>query len=124
MDDRVAGVIAASAFTPLRSSNSADGTEGVRQYSHLHALLPRLGDYVGKEKTIPVDYDEILAAIKAPVLLRAPMLDRYAVHSQVVAAVQSARESDAKIELQEPVDFNRFTAAAQREAFAWLEKAR
>lgn len=124
MDDRVAGVIAASAFTPLRSSSSADGTEGVRQYSHLHALLPRLGDYVGKEKTIPVDYDEILAAIKAPVLLRAPMLDRYAVHSQVVAAVQSARESDAKIELQEPVDFNRFTAAAQREAFAWLEKAR
>ena len=52
------------------------------------------------------------------------MLDRYAVHSQVVAAVQSARESGAKIELQEPVDFNRFTAAAQREAFAWLEKVR
>lgn len=124
LDDRVAGVIAASAFTPLRSSKPDDGTEGARQYSHLHGLLPRLGDYIGKEKSIPFDYDEILSAIKAPVLLRAPVLDRYAVHSQVVAAVEKARQSGAKVHLQEPIDFNRFTIAAQREAFAWLEKIR
>jgi pimeloyl-ACP methyl ester carboxylesterase len=124
LDDRVAGVIAASAFTPLRSSKADDGTEGVRQYSHLHGLLPRLGDYVGKEQSIPVDYDEIMGAIKAPVLLRAPTLDRYAVHSQVVASVEKARKAGARIDLRDPMDVNRFPTAAQREAFSWLEKLR
>lgn len=124
LDDRTAGVIAASAFTPLRLAKDNDGTEGVRQYSHLHGLAPRLGDYIGKEASIPVDYDEILAAIKAPVLVQAPLLDRYANHAGVKDAVAKARKSGARIELREPAGFNRFPIAAQREAFAWLEQAR
>jgi pimeloyl-ACP methyl ester carboxylesterase len=122
LDDRIAGVIAASAFTPLRSSKQNDGTEGIRHYSHLHGLAPRLGDYAGREAQIPVDYDEILAAIKAPVYLRAPSLDRYAIAAHVRAAVRSVKEKGARIELSEPLDFNRFPIAAQREAWTWLEK--
>lgn len=118
LDDRVAGVMAASAFTPLRTAKEDDGTEGVRHYSHLHGLVPRLGD------RIAVDYDEILGAIKAPVLLRAPLLDRYAIPANVRAAVENARKAGARIELIEPVDFNRLSAAAQKEMFGWLEKIR
>ena len=76
----MAGVIAASAFTPYRTSKADDGAEGIRQDSHLHGIPPRLGDYLGREDSVPVDYDEILSAIKAPIYLRAPLLDRYAVH--------------------------------------------
>jgi pimeloyl-ACP methyl ester carboxylesterase len=122
LDKRVAGVIAASAFTPLRSSTANDGSEGVRHYSHLHGILPRLGDYVGKEPQIPIDYDEILSAIQVPVYIRAPQLDRYAVPANVRAAVQVATKSGARIELREPADFNRFPVAAQREAWVWLGK--
>jgi dienelactone hydrolase len=122
LDERIAGVIAASAFTPLRSSSATDGTEGVQHYSHLHAVLPRLGDYVGRERRIPVDYDEILSAIKAPVYIRAPQLDRYAIPSNVRAAVQAATKAGARVELRDPTDFNRFSLAAQREAWVWLGK--
>jgi dienelactone hydrolase len=118
IEDRVAGVIAASAFTPLRPAKADDGTEGVRHYSHLHGLLPRLGE------RLAVDYDEILGSIKAPVLLRAPTLDRYAVPLHVRNAVEKAKQAGARIELREPVDFNRFTPAAQKEMFAWLDAAR
>ncbi|HYI96484.1 MAG TPA: alpha/beta fold hydrolase [Bryobacteraceae bacterium] len=118
LDDRVAGVIAASAFTPLRASKDSDGTEGVRHYSHLHGLMPRLG------VNVSIDYDEVLEAIKAPVLLRAPVLDRYASAPGVRTAVENARKAGARIELREPLDFNRFTPAAQKELFAWLETAR
>jgi dienelactone hydrolase len=122
LDDRPAGVIAASAFTPLRSSSIKDGTEGVRHYSHLHGIVPRLGDYVGKERQIPVDYDEILSSIKVPVYLRAPKLDRYAIPRDVRTAVDTAVKAGARVELVEPGDFNRFPASAQREAWVWLGK--
>jgi pimeloyl-ACP methyl ester carboxylesterase len=124
LDTRVAGVIAASAFTPLRTSTLTDGTEGVRHYAQLHGIAPRLGDYAGKERSIPIDYDEILSVIKAPVYIRAPQLDRYATAANVRSAVQQATKAGARIDLREPADFNRFPIAAQREAWAWLGKQR
>jgi pimeloyl-ACP methyl ester carboxylesterase len=122
MDDRVAAVIAASAFTPLRPSRLGDGTEGIQHYAQLHGIVPRLGDFLANPQSVPVDYDEILGAIKAPVYLRAPLHDRYAISANVRAAVKKATASGARIELNEPVDFNRFTTSAQREAWAWLAK--
>jgi pimeloyl-ACP methyl ester carboxylesterase len=122
LDDRVAGIVVASAFTPLRSSKPDDGTEGLRHYAQLHGILPRLGDFAGTPQNVPVDYDEILGAIKAPVNVRAPLYDRYAIPANVRAAVAKATAAGARIELHEPGDFNRFTTAAQREAWAWLEK--
>ena len=127
LDQRVAGVIAASAFTPLRTSSPE--TEGLQHYSHLHGLLPRLGFYAGKEATVPVDYDEIIGAIAPrPVYLRAPTLDRYADLAEVKKAVERARSAYAAqgakeaLELHTPVDFNRFKLDAQKEAFSALER--
>jgi hypothetical protein len=120
-------VIAASAFTPLRSASP--DTEGLRHYSHLHGLLPRLGFFLGKEAKVPVDYDEIIGAIAPrPVYLRAPTLDWYAKLSEVKEAVDRARSAYAKmaggnaLELHSPLDFNRFKLDAQKEAFGALER--
>ena len=79
LDDRVRAVVAAAGFSPLRLESAESGTEGIRHYSHLHGLIPRLGFFVGYEKRVPFDYDEVLAAI-APrsVLVIAPEFDRYA----------------------------------------------
>jgi pimeloyl-ACP methyl ester carboxylesterase len=127
MDKRIAGVIAASAFTPLQSASP--DTEGLRHYSHLHGLLPRLGFFIGHEKKVPVDYDEIIGVIAPrPVYLRAPTLDRYASLADVRSAVERARSAyksagtaDA-LELHTPVDFNRFKLDAQQETFSVLSK--
>jgi pimeloyl-ACP methyl ester carboxylesterase len=125
LDERVAGVIAASAFTPWRSPSP--DTEGIQHYTDLHALLPRLAQFKGNEREIPVDYDEIIGAIAPrPVYLRAPQLDRYASRDDVRRAVESARAAwksrgaSDRLTLVTPVDFNRFRLEAQQEAFHWL----
>jgi pimeloyl-ACP methyl ester carboxylesterase len=115
LDDRVAGVSAMSGFTPLRLDTPDKGTEGVRHYSHIHGLLPRTGAFVGQESRLPVDYDEIVAAIAPrPVQIVAPTMDRHAPVEDVRATVDAAREAftltgkrDA-LELVTPVDFNRY----------------
>jgi dienelactone hydrolase len=117
LDNRVAGVIAASAFTPLRTAPK--DTEGIEHYTSLHGLLPRLAQFRGKESEIPVDYDEILKAISPkPVYVRAPLYDRYASLPDVKKAVAAA---GSHVTLSTPEDFARFQAAAQKEAFAWLK---
>jgi dienelactone hydrolase len=127
LDERIAGVIAASAFTPLRKASPDN--EGIRHYSDLHGLLPRLGFFIGRESDLPVDYDEILAAIAPrPVYLRAPSLDRYASGAEVAKAVERARSvytvlgASESLELHTPVDFNRFRIEAQQEACGALSR--
>ncbi len=56
LDKRVKGTAVVSAFSSLRNDNI--NTEGVRGYSHLHGLLPRLGFFVGHETNIPLDFDD------------------------------------------------------------------
>ncbi len=114
LDDRVKAVVAASAFTPLRAVSAE--TEGLRHYTYLHNLLPRFGPFIGREKNLPIDYDEILEAIAPrPVYLRAPLLDRYADPEAVRAAARGSH-----ITLDIPRDFNRLPLAAQQKAFDWL----
>lgn len=43
LDDRITGVVSVAGFTPMRLNTSCRGTEGIKAYSHLHGLLPRLG---------------------------------------------------------------------------------
>src|SRR5690606_20921025 len=53
------------------------GTEGLRHYSHLHGLIPRLGYFLGRESSVPLGIDEVLAEIAPrPVLVIAPKIDR------------------------------------------------
>ncbi len=121
LDDRVAGVSALSGFTPLRLDRPEKGTEGIRHYSHIHGLLPRLGAFIGNESRVPVDYDEIIAAIAPrPVQILAPTMDRHAPVEDVKLAVEAARgayrllgKPDA-LDLVTPADFNRYKSWMQQ----------
>lgn len=110
------GIAAISGFSPLRLDTPEKGTEGVRHYSHLHGLLPKLGFFLGHEERLPIDYDELLAlAAPKQVLIVAPEFDRYApvgdVRQEVVAAqtVYRALGREGDLELRTPRDFNRLS---------------
>jgi pimeloyl-ACP methyl ester carboxylesterase len=129
LDERVAGVAAVCPFTPLRLDEPRKETEGVRHYSHLHGLLPRLGYFVGREKRLPVDYDEIVALIAPrPVLISAPTHDRFTNIDDVRAAVAASRRAytllgaaDA-LTLHDPPVFNDFGGPAAQPVYDWLDR--
>jgi pimeloyl-ACP methyl ester carboxylesterase len=117
LDDRAHALAAVAGFDPLRLATADRGVEGIRHYSHLHGLMPRLGFFVGNESRLPFDFDEPLAlASSRPVLLVAPTLDRYARVADVRAAVKAV----PGVTLDTPVDFNRFGIKAQTRVFEWL----
>ena len=128
-DDRIKGLAAVCGVDALRLDTAAKGTEGVKHYSHLHGLLPRLGFFVGHESRLPFDYDEVLAAIAPrPVLVVAPTLDRYAPVKDVQMEVEAAGKIYAQLgnenalQLETPLGFNSFTPAMQESVFDWLGK--
>ena len=117
-EPRVAAVAMLGGFTPLRLDRPELGTEGVRMYSHLHGLLPRLGEWAHRPADVPIDFDEILAlAAPKPVILIAPTLDRYAPIANVRQAVAGQRH----LTLESPADFHRFPAATVKKAVDWLK---
>ncbi len=126
LDDRVHALAEVCGFDPLRLDTADRGVEGIRQLSHLHGLMPRLGFFVGNEARLPFDFDEALALdVRAPagggtrpVLVLAPTLDRYARIADVRAEV--AHVTGATLET--PVDFNRFGRKFQARVADWLEQ--
>lgn len=94
LDERVAAAISASGFVPFRSDTNAEGTGGLRRWSHLYGWLPRLGGFVGNEDAVPVDFPEILSAI-APrrVLVVAPALDWHHPQDKVASAIAAAKDA-------------------------------
>ena len=117
MDLRVAALAMMGGFTPLRLAKPEQGTEGIRMYSHLHGLLPRLGVYAGNPTSAPIDFDEILAlAAPRPVLLVAPTHDRYAPLENVRRATAGA----GNLTLITPDDFHRFPPSTVRQAVEWI----
>jgi len=127
-DERVTGVASVNAFSPLRLAGEDKGVEGIEHYSHLHGLAPRLGFFIGgEERRLLTDYDEILAAVAPrPALVMAATLDRYHPVEDVRDAVAGARKAyellgaAGSLELQTPVDFNRFEADRQQQLIEWL----
>jgi hypothetical protein len=108
-------------FDPLRRDTADRGVEGVRHYSHIHGLMPRLGFFVGNEARLPFDFDAALRlATPRKVLLIAPTLDRYARVADVAAEVGAVRYP--ALELETPVDFNRFYRPTQQRVLEWLTK--
>ena len=94
LDTRVAGVPSFAGFTPYKTDTADKPTGGLRRLSELHALLPRLGAFIGKEAQVPYDYDELLAAIAPrPTLLYTPTEDRDATHEEVAACVGQAKKA-------------------------------
>ena len=104
-------------FDPLRLDTADRGVEGIRHYSHLHGLMPRLGFFVGNEARLPFDFDEALAlAASRPVLVVAPTHDRYARIADVRAEVGAV----PGVTLETPMDFNRFGRKFQARVLDWL----
>jgi dienelactone hydrolase len=129
LDNRIAGVISVCGFTPMRLNTPDKGTEGIKAYSHLHGLLPRLGFFVNNEPRIPYDYHEVLACIAPrPLLVIAPVLDKDAVQEDVRNCVGQARKiytlygSAENIEIFSPDDYNRLSPEMREKMYAWLQE--
>ena len=127
LDQRIAGVVSVCGFTPLRTAGPQQGIEGIRAYSHLHGLIPRLGFFAGAESRTPVDFEEILACIAPrPVLVVAPVLDRDAVFGDVKAAVGQVEKlyrllgAEKNLTFSAPGDYSRFAEQRQQEVADWL----
>jgi pimeloyl-ACP methyl ester carboxylesterase len=130
-DDRIKGLVSICGFDPLRLDTPDKGTEGIRHYSHLHGLLPRLGFFVGLEDRVPFDFDEVLALIAPkPVLLVAPTLDRYARIADVRREVETSKRAydllghAEALQFETPEDINRFSRSLQEHAYDWLAEKR
>jgi pimeloyl-ACP methyl ester carboxylesterase len=127
LDARVKGVVSVCGFTPMRSDTAERGTGGVARYSHERGLIPRLGFFVGHENQIPYDFPELLGMVAPrPVLVVQPRWDRDATPEEVKTAVEQAKKvyalygAAAKLELQEPWDYNRLPAGMQDEIVQWM----
>lgn len=117
-DVRLAGMVSIAGITPLRDST---GTEGIRAYSHLYGLLPRLGFYSEKPSALPIDYDDVFRAIGSRrILLIQPTHDRYT----DLPALRNLVQPFANVEILSPEDFNRFPQTTQTMAFDWLDRQR
>lgn len=127
LDERVSGTAVSSSFTPLRAATG--NVEGIKTYSHLYGLLPRLGFFVGHEDRIPVDFPEILSSIAPrPLLVISPELDRHADLENVKKSVDQARavyalfNESENLQFKIPHQFNRFTTSQQSSIADWLDK--
>jgi len=122
LDSRVSALAAVSGFDPLRQATKDKGVEGVRHYSHIHGLIPRLGFFDGHESKLPFDFDAALKlASPRRILLIAPTLDRYARAADVAATVAPAAYNNLTFET--PLDFNRFRVKTQERVFEWFAAA-
>lgn len=128
-DERVRGVASVCGFDPLRLDGPGKGVEGIRQYSHLHGLLPRLGYFAGHEDRVPFDFDEVLATVAPrPALVVTPTLDRYTRLADAQRAIESSKQvytllgNPEALTVAAPVDINKFTARIQKIVFDWLER--
>ena len=103
--------------------------EGVKKYSHLHGLLPRLGFFIGNENKIPVDFTEIISIIAPrPLLVIAPELDRHADFGNVKQSIHEMRtvyslfNVSRNLEFKTPHVFNIFTSSQQKDMVNWLDR--
>jgi pimeloyl-ACP methyl ester carboxylesterase len=121
LDERLAGFASVCAPPPFRTDTDEARTGGLQRWSHLHALLPALGDYIGHEEEVPYDMDELMACFAPrPLLVVSPQLDREAPVELVTHAVDAARSKYALHGVPEllvhstPEDYNRFGPEMQQ----------
>jgi pimeloyl-ACP methyl ester carboxylesterase len=128
LDDRIAGAISVAGFSPMRTNTPDRGTEGIKAWSHLHGLMPRLGFFVGEENRIPYDFHEVMACIAPrPLLVIAPLVDKDAHHEDVVKSVDESKKvyslynASANIEIYSPNDINRLSPEMREKMYEWLK---
>ncbi len=128
-DERVKGVVSIAGFSLMRTIADRPDTEGVKEYSHLHGLLPRLGFFAGQENRIPYDFHEILASIAPrPVLVIAPEWDKDNPKKEVEASLEEAgkiyrlHQSGKNLQSHFPADHNRFSDEMKQKVYDWFEQ--
>ncbi len=129
LDDRIKAVVSACGFSPLRTEKRKAMTVGIRNLAIFRSLAPRLGFFLGSEKRLPYDYDELLALVAPrPTLVMDPQLDFFTDHAEVRSTVGRAAEvygllgAGKNLVLQTPRDFRRFDPDRQKKAADWLDK--
>ncbi|HUR22164.1 MAG TPA: acetylxylan esterase, partial [Vicinamibacterales bacterium] len=127
LDDRISAVSVRCAFAPLRLCADREPSEGIRHYSHIHGLLPKLGFFESQPSRLPVDYDEIVAAIAPrPVQIVAPEMDRYNPVDRVKRSVEASRRAyallgaESSLEIESVLDWNRWANYESQEV--WLTR--
>jgi pimeloyl-ACP methyl ester carboxylesterase len=149
LDDRIAGAVSISGFTPLRTEK---GTGSLDNLAFIHGLMPRLGFFKGSQSRLPWDFDEALALIAPrPLMVVAPQFDQEATLEDVKRGVEEARRvyeflsPDQRsalpydyawsgiwragvarnlrlrnLELYTPPDYNRFSNPMQSVTYHWM----
>jgi dienelactone hydrolase len=136
LDQRIAGMVCVDGFTPMRLDTADKGTSGIRRYSHLHGLLPRLGFFVDNESRIPYDFHELLACVAPrPVLVVAAKWNRFATFDDVSQCVGRAGriyqllDADDRLQLYAPESYTSFelmtwrlklSGQVQQKLFEWV----
>src|SRR5699024_7668315 len=90
LDERIKALVSVAGFSPYRTSTSQ--YESIRNMSHLHGLIPRLGLFAEEPQGVPVDFSEILACIAPrPMMVIAPTLDRYTDMSALKNSINASK---------------------------------
>ncbi|MEM6804304.1 MAG: acyl-CoA thioester hydrolase/BAAT C-terminal domain-containing protein [Bacteroidota bacterium] len=128
-EDRIAAMALIAGINPLRNSGKDPERLGVEVYSHLHALLPALGLYAGKEEKLPIDYEALIASFAPkPLLMISPIWDWETNAGELALAIEKAStvyylfEAGNKLEFRPLKDFNRFSKEMEGEVLDWLLK--
>ena len=129
LDERLQGFASVCGPAAFRLDTDEARTGGIRRWSHLQMLLPRLGYFIGQEDRIPYDLSGLLASFAPrPLLVVSPQLDREAPPSLVTPAVEAARNVYAQygvpghLEQLSPEDYNRFGPEMQQLVLDWLKR--
>ncbi len=127
LDDRPAAFASVCGPAAFRLDTSQARTGGIRRWSHVNMLIPKLGYFIGHEERIPYDVSDLLASFAPkPVLVISPQLDREAPPELVTPAVDAARAvyalHGAANQLQQltPEDYNRFGPEMHQRVIIWL----
>lgn len=81
---------------PYRLDTDIMETGGINRWAQERMLLPQLGVFSGKEKRIPYDLDEILAAqTPKPLVMITPKYDRFAPEAQARAVIATLEQAYA-----------------------------
>ena len=114
LDNRVKALASVAGFSDYRSSSTK--YESIRNMSHLHGFIPRLGFFADTPDKTPVDLKEIIASIAPrPLMFISPELDRYTDKSQVERSIAASRKvygiykKEDNLQFYQPEDINRLS---------------
>jgi dienelactone hydrolase len=123
-DNRIRVAVASCGFTALRSDPTPE------RWSHLTALIPRIGFYLDRIEDVPFDFHHVVAlAAPRPLLIAAALDDRIFPHGESVREVAArVREVYGLLGASEafdtylfPGDHN-FPPESRDRALAWIDR--